>query len=291
MCRRLLFICIWCFAGPAAASTYGIARSPAPVLNTAVFSSVFGGQDGKTLKSDRCGQVRELEFIALPGTVFKIHGESQDRAAKIYRVETEDYPAPAGVSLYVDSRFVDLSKDKPVPRVRTLPPAADIISVLKSTVGSPYVWGGNLQDGVPELSELFYKGDVAGAARLHLVLAGLDCSGLLYQATGGWTPRNTSQLVSFGTSVQVAGKTADAVAGILKPLDLVVWNGHVLIVLGRDTIIESRLECGRKGNGGVVTTALRQRLSEIMRTRRPVDIWPAAGKQRDVFVVRRWYSP
>jgi hypothetical protein len=80
------------------------------------------------------------------------------------------------------------------------------------------------------------------------------------------------------------------IAGSLEPLDLIVWNGHVIIVLDRDTVIESRLECEKPGRGGVVTTPLHQRLREILQTRRPMDQWPAAGKQRDIFVVRRWYG-
>jgi cell wall-associated NlpC family hydrolase len=158
-------------------------------------------------------------------------------------------------------------------------------------MGSPYVWGGNVQGGVAELIEFFYGGALPAAAQHRLTLAGLDCSGLLYQATGGWTPRNTSQLVSYGRGVPVEGKKPDEIAGMLEPLDLIVWNGHVLIVLDRQTVIESRLECGKKGNGGVMTTVLKQRLTEIMQTRRPVDIWPTAGKQRDIFVVRRWFVP
>jgi cell wall-associated NlpC family hydrolase len=191
----------------------------------------------------------------------------------------------------VDSRFIELQEAKPVSRARRLPPAAEILAALKGSIGSPYVWGGNLQDGVPELMELFYGGGVQAAARRRLTLAGLDCSGLLYQATGGWTPRNTSQLVAYGRGVQVTGKKMEEIAGLLEPLDLIVWNGHVIIVLDRDTTIESRLECGKAGRGGVMTTPLRQRLAEIMRTRRPVDNWPAVGKQRDVFVVRRWLAP
>ena len=285
----LLVLCTCCFSIPADAASYGVARSPAPVLNTAAFSSVFGGADGKTLKTDRCGQVRELEFIALPGTVFDILGESRDGAATVYRVETDDYPVPAGARLYMDSRFIELREDKPVPRARKLPPATEIISALKAFIGSPYVWGGNLQGGVPELMKMFYRNGVPVAAWSQLTLAGLDCSGLIYQASGGWTPRNTSQLVSYGRPVRVAGKTAEAIAGLLEPLDLIVWSGHVIIVLDRETAIESRLECGKRGNGGVMTSALLKRLAEIMRTRRPVDTWPAAGKQRDVFVVRRWF--
>jgi cell wall-associated NlpC family hydrolase len=159
---------------------------------------------------------------------------------------------------------------------------------LKASIGSPYVWGGNIQGGVAELIELFYGGEVQAEARRQLTLAGLDCSGLLYHATGGWTPRNTSQLVSYGRGVQIAGKSAEAIAGLLEPLDLIAWNGHVMVVLDRNTVIESRLECEKQGKVGVLTTTLRLRLAEIMRTRRPADQWPAAGKQRDVFVVRRW---
>jgi hypothetical protein len=286
----LLVLCFYCCSVPADAALYGICRNPAPVLNTPAFSSVFGGGDGKILKTDRCGQVRELEFIALPGTVFTIRSTMKDRKHAILRVETDDYPMRAGTKLYVDSRFVELREEKPVSRSGTLPPVEEIISALKASIGSPYVWGGNLQDGVPELVELFYGGVASSAARRQLTLAGLDCSGLLYQATGGWTPRNTSRLVSFGKGVRVAGRKTDEIAVLLQPLDLIAWNGHVLIVLDRDTVIESRLECGKKGSGGVMTTPLRQRLSEIMRTRRPMDNWPAAGKQRDVFVVRRWIS-
>jgi cell wall-associated NlpC family hydrolase len=197
---------------------------------------------------------------------------------------------PKDTALYVDSRFVEIRDNKPPPRVRTLPSQAAIVASLNGAVGAPYVWGGNMQGGVSNLLELFYGSDVPSATKLQLTLAGLDCSGLLYQATGGWTPRNTSQLISFGKAVPVVGKTLNEIARLLKSLDLIVWNGHVVIVLDRDTTIESRLVCGKKGNGGVVMTSLQRRLAEIMRTRRPVDIWPTAGKQRDVFVVRRWIS-
>ena len=196
---------------------------------------------------------------------------------------------PAGTALYVDSRFVELREEKPAPRTRQLPALAAIVAALKASLGSPYVWGGNVAGGVSELISLFYGGSVSAAGKSHLTLAGLDCSGLLYQATGGWTPRNTSQLVSYGRAVQIAGKTAEAIAMQVEPLDMIVWNGHVIIVLDRETVIESRLECGRPGNGGVAMTPLKQRLAEIMRTRRPLAAWPAGSKQRDAFVVRRWF--
>ncbi|OGT96128.1 MAG: hypothetical protein A2X80_03000 [Geobacteraceae bacterium GWB2_52_12] len=277
-------------AAPCQAAGYGVARVPAPVLNVPEMKTVFGGRDGKSLKTDSCGQVRELEFIALPGTPFRILAEVRRGATIIYRVETEEYPVPAGTSLYVDSRFIESRHQPPPPRPASPPPREKIISTMAAAVGTPYVWGGNVRQGVPELLQSYYRGKVSDQERKHLALSGLDCSGLLYEATGGWTPRNTSELVSWGSGVPVAGKGAAQIAAQLEPLDLILWNGHVIIVLDRETAIESRLECDKPGRGGVVTTPLRQRLEEIMRTRRPVDVWPAGSKKRDIFVVRRWLS-
>jgi hypothetical protein len=286
----LILLCACCHPAGANAVSYGIARSAAPILNTSAFRSVFGGLDGNTLKTDRCGQVRELEFIALPGTVFTIRATIADGKNAIYRVETDEYPTPANSALYVDSRFVEIREVKPQQRLRTLPSQAKIIAALKSSVGAPYVWGGNVQAGVAELIELFYGGVLPVSGKSHATLAGLDCSGLLYQATEGWTPRNTSQLVSFGSAVPVEGKSLKEIIERLEPLDLIVWSGHVIIVLDWNTTIESRLECGRKGHGGVMVSSLPQRLAEILQTRRPLDRWPSAAKQRGIFVVRRWVS-
>lgn len=268
---------------------FGLARHATPVLNSPDFNAVFGGADGTSLKTDHCGQVRELEFIALPGTVFKIVEELKRGAAKIYRIETGEYPAPAGVRLYVDHRFLELSTAEPHNRVITLPSREDITASLKKAVGSPYVWGGNVSGGVPQLAEWFFRGR-SHADNGQLMLKGLDCSGVLYQATGGWTPRNTARLLDFGNPVPILGKSAAQIAKNLEPLDLIVWHGHVIIVLDHETVIESRLECGKPGNGGVVTASLQKRLTEVMRTRRPMDRWPSAGKQRDFFVIRRWYD-
>lgn len=279
----------WAVQGEAA--PYGVARISAPVLNSPIFSAVFGGRDGGTLKTDRCGQVREMEFIALPGTSFKLLGEIRNGTETIYRVETADYPTPANGSLYVEGRFIEPMETEPPPRPRKLPAQADIFTALRTAAGAPYVWGGNLQQGVPELIGMFFSGAIPPGEKNRLTLAGVDCSGLLYQATGGWTPRNTSQLVTFGNGVNIAGKTAGGVAEQLKPLDLIVWSGHVIIVLDHETAIESRLECGKPGNGGVVTTPLKTRLAEIMRTRRPADAWPDGGGRRELFVVRRWFNP
>jgi cell wall-associated NlpC family hydrolase len=160
---------------------------------------------------------------------------------------------------------------------------------MKAANGMPYVWGGNVRQGVFELLSFYYQGISHGKDKKRLALAGLDCSGLLYEATNGWTPRNTSALIRFGDGVPVAGISLLQITALLEPLDLIVWNGHVLIVLDKQTIIESRLECGKTGNGGVIISSLQQRLGSIMKTRQPTNEWPTGGKKKDQFVVRRWY--
>ncbi len=273
---------------PVAAAEFGVARTATPVLNSVDFSAVFGGRSGISLKTDTCGQVRELEYIALPGTVFKVVDTMRRGGATVFEVATEEYPTPQGGRLYVDGRFLDLMDQQPQSRLHTLPARENVVAALKGAVGSSYVWGGNVRAGVPELAPL-YRGGIPGDRFRLLTLAGLDCSGLLYYATGGWTPRNTSQLIAYGQGVAVAGKDVSGIVALLQPLDLIVWYGHVIIVLDQDTVIESRLACGKPGNGGVVMTPLARRLAEVMRSRRPVTAI-AAGRRHDTFVVRRWYG-
>lgn len=273
---------------PPDAAEYAVATRPTPVLNTPDFRAVFGGKDGQTLKVDRCGQVRELEYIAMSGALFKIIKKQPAEAGDIYQVETDEYTTRSDVRLYIDGRFLKLESNALSSPIRTLPQREAIVSALRLSVGSHYVWGGNVPGGLPELTSWFYKNIEAYDVE-RLTLAGLDCSGLLYHATDGWTPRNTSQLITFGQGVAIEGKQAEEIAALLQPLDLLVWNGHVIIVLDRHTAIESRLECGKVGNGGVMTTSLPKRIAQIMRIRRPANAWVSGKNRQDIFIVRRWY--
>jgi hypothetical protein len=269
---------------------YAIARQPTPVLNTPAYSAVFGGKDGSTLKLDRCGQVRELEFIALPGTVFRIEAALLQGVATIYRVTSSDYPYPSTSGYFIDSRLVSTTREQPPERMRQLPRHEEIVARLLAAQGKSYVWGGNVREGVPEMRELYPPAPgVSHSARLdrQWVLAGLDCSGLLYEATDGFTPRNTSELTEYGRGIPIAGLTASEIAKKVEPLDLIVWEGHVQIVLDRERLIESRLDCGGKG-GGVIVRPLRQALDELLRRRKPLDDYDAAGKGIKGFVLRRW---
>ena len=271
------------------APRYAVARQPTPVLNSPAFASVFGGKDGATLKRDRCSQIRGLEFIALPGTVFRIEAALPQGTATIYRVTSSDYPYPTTSGYFIDSRFVSASLEPPPERARRLPTQGEIIARLLASQGKPYVWGGNVSEGVPEMGELYPPTPgVQHSARLgqQWNLAGLDCSGLLYEATGGFTPRNTSALVRYGRGIPIAGLTPSEIIRKVEPLDLIVWDGHVQIVLDRERIIESRLKCD--GSGGVIVRPLRGVLKEILRHRKPLDDYGNRGKGKG-FVLRRWY--
>ena len=291
MKQLLYFATTLCFISffAAEAADYGVAVTAAPVLNTPDFTAVFGGVSGIDLKMDRCGQVRELEYVALPGTVFTILKKLQSAPNTVYQVETDGYTAPPNTHLYVDSRFIRLERSVAPQRQASLPPRETIVTALRATVGNRYVWGGNVPVGVPELSSWFFKG-IREEEKNRFILAGLDCSGLLYHATNGLTPRNTAQLRMYGQGIAIAGKSSGEIALLLQPLDLIVWNGHVVVVLDQQTAIESRLECGKPRNGGVKMTSLSQRIGEIMRTRHPVNAWPDGKNRNDLFVVRRWHS-
>jgi len=80
--------------------------------------------------------------------------------------------------------------------------------------------------------------------RAKWTLRGVDCSGLLYNAANGLTPRNTFALVTYGTGLNIAWKTPSEIISILKPLDIIAWKGHTMIVLNESEVIQSRADYG-----------------------------------------------
>ncbi len=295
--RTYVFTALLCFLlgnpSPAfAAQRYAVAALPTPMFNTPDIAPIFGGQDGATLLTDSCGQLRQLEFIALPGTVFTITDTVPGGAAPVFRVTTADYPYPSTDGYFIDSRFVTVTEKRPPERARQLPSRQTIIDRLLAARGSIYVWGGNVRSGISRMWDLFppAKGAVVpNLLRTRWELRGVDCSGLLYEATDGVTPRNTSALVSFGKPVSISGQTTGEIVRRVEPLDLIVWKGHVLIILDRNTVIESYLNCAT--GGGVRIRPLVDALADIRKKREPLDAWPEEKKKQEKgFVIRRWYQ-
>lgn len=275
-------------AAPAAAAPlYAVADRPVPVLNTPDISRAFSGDHGGPIL-DRCGQMRSMEFVALPDTAFEVEEAGPEGTA--LRVTTSDYPYPSTGGYYVDARLVRLQDAPPPQRKPSLPSREKVLAALKEAEGAPYVWGGDVRHGIADLAALYPTDQkLSPEQRQRKILAGVDCSGLLYEATGGWTPRNTSALTRFGTKVPAAGLTAEELARRLQPLDLIVWQGHVVIVIDGGRVIESRLSCEAPGRGGVRISPLAPYLERLMNTRKPADRLPEGKQKEGYFVVRRWY--
>lgn len=246
---------------------YAVATEP-----VAVFNRPAAAAHPEHQKKDGCGQLRALEFIALPGTGFTIKGRDR-RFTGALEVTTPDYKAPNGARLFVDEKKVQPVDDRPLPRKVNKPPPEQVLERLQSAIGLPYIWGGNLRSGL--------------YGKSGKIFAGLDCSGLLYEATNGYTPRNSSELVHFGSPVRIEGKGIKQLLAELRPLDLIVWAGHLIIVLDAENSIEAILGCG-DGPDRVVVTPLEKRLEQVMRQRRGVDDWPTDNSREKRFVVRRW---
>ena len=276
-------------------SFFAVAELPTPVLHTPDFHFVFGGKDGKTLHLDKTGIIREVEFIALPHTAFKIEDTIKKGNATIYKITTDEYPYPSTRGYFIDSRFVTTTDREPVPRPKILPTKEAIIKNLLSAEGSRYLWGGNYKEGISQMLSFYPPSSLLSQeVKAQWIQQGVDCSGLLYEATNGCTPRNTSSLVSFGEPVKIAGLNTEQIIKMLEPLDLMVWTGHLIIVLDKVRTIESRLDYDtqQEGNqGGVRIRKLKEVIDETLQEKISVENYSeetSTGKQK--FVVRRWYG-
>ena len=282
---------------------YAIAILPTPVLCTPDFPGVFGGKDGSTLGVDEQNQIKELESICFPGTVFKIEGIIEKKGRRIYKVTTSEYPYSTNKGYFIDGRFVKIVKIKPPERHKKLPSKLTIIRNLLFAEGSNYLWGGNYKDGIPQMLS-FYKPTSSLPVKIQdkWMLKGVDSSGLLYYATNGYTPRNSSSLVSYGNAVRIAGLKIDEIIQKVEPLDIIEWIGHTAIILNLylsrhkdiECVIESRIDYDKHKEGfqgEVRIRPLKEVLVEIMERRVPVDSYDQKlGKGREKFVIRRWYE-
>jgi len=267
---------------------FAVSILPAPLLNTPDFRAVFGGIHGGALKKDGVGLVRELEMIALPGSTFVIH---QDMGDNILRVSTQAYPVSEYDKLYADSRFLKLTDKKPAPPVLNIPPLADVADRLYEANGSRYIWGGNWKAGLPQMLE-YYPPSSSDADIEYWTLKGVDCSGLLYEAMDGSCPRNTSMLIDYGSVVDIEGLSTKQIIAKAKPLDYVVWPGHIVIFIEPDKIIQSRhnpLNQHSRHPDGVYIEDAQTVLEELCGGKKPVNTYPDKTIG-GMFVMRRIFN-
>ena len=233
---------------------FAMANFPAPLLNRPDFFKVFKDPLGL----DAQERLMAVETVLLPEMTVSLEQEVENN---IFQVALDGYPNSL---LYADMRMLKLCT-APAEKDFSFPSKEKILKSLRSMLGSTYIWGGNWSRGIPELLELYPpQKPLDAASKKRWTLEGVDCSGLLYEACCGYTPRNTSQLVFFGRELKKDEK--------LSSLDLIVWNGHVVIVYDETKTIESSCSAG-----GVIFRDLFERLEEVR------------NERGSSFSLRRWH--
>lgn len=244
--------------------------TPAPILNTTDFSFAFGGKSGSEIPLNEKGLPYSFEFVALKGMVFEVQESIARGSAEIYRIFCPFYPTQP---LFLDSRFA--KKTAGFSPSKALPQPHIILSRMVEMTGTPYVWGGNWKAGIPELLAYYpSKKPIDDRTSILWTLSGVDCSGLLFEATEGATPRNTSELIRFGSPVPLASP--------LQPLDMIVYPGHVVFVKDKETTIESKFPFG------VIQRDLSTRLWELEAKRKRLENWTQQLDPLKYYIIRRF---
>lgn len=249
------------------------------------------GWPGTTgLKLDSNNLIQESAVVLPPWTVVSLMKKVDNWIFTTYQIRTREFDAGrwAKYGYFLDSRFIQKVDQKPAEKIQLLPSLEQVKKNLLAASGTVYVWGGSWWQGIPEIEKFFPS--ATGLTTLETkrkLFQGVDCSGLLYQATNWYTPRNTRSLLNFWKPVPIAGKTIDQIVKILKPLDIIVWDWHIVIVLDEKRTIESRWRGQLPGGVEIVDT--KKRLEEIFKTRSPVDnYYDSKLANHKKFVIRRW---
>ncbi|MBN1633509.1 MAG: hypothetical protein JW917_05015 [Ignavibacteria bacterium] len=251
---------------------YVSARTYTPVFNIPDIYK-FLSEIEEEIKTDKKGLIPEISYIAPPGEEFEIIGITKQNDHTIFKIK----PANSEKTYYIDSRFTERSDGKKNQGEKLS--KEEIIRNLKAMEGYPYEYGGATANGVYKFESMY---EIKGL-REKWKPKGLDCSGLIYQATNGAIPRSSSEIVKYGEGLDIEGKKLDDIIDMLEPLDIIGYPGHVLIVIDKNSVMES------SPKKGVRILQTETRIKQLMKDRKPVN--DAEGKDKNkIFVVRRWYK-
>ena len=243
---------------------------------------------------DSYNTIDQLDIVLPTGTPVTLIDKVENWKFTYYEARTRDFDAwySGNSAYYLDSRFIEKKDSKPAEVIPVLPDKKTIYNNLLSAVGSLYVWWGSRYQWIPEINDLYpTPSDVqlSENEQKYKILQWTDCSGLLWQATNGYTPRNTRQLLTFWKSVPISWDTINQIIEKVQPLDLIVWAGHVIIVLSDDYVIESLWKENYEWWAEIVN--LQGRLEDIFTRRQPVDEWSESNlPDKEKFVIRRWFK-
>ncbi|MEZ6195124.1 MAG: hypothetical protein R3F20_05255 [Planctomycetota bacterium] len=168
-----------------------------------------------------------------------------DADAPCVRVTSCDYAAGEELPLFALRTL--LREERPGDRVFAppagLPRPDDALARIAASLEARYLWGGTSAAGSPALErELEALGLVPAAERaadpdlaILARVAGIDCSGLLDLATGFRFLGDCRHLLGAfpGALVPIpagAEEGPDRIAAILRPLDVLLYRGHLVIV-------------------------------------------------------------
>ena len=211
-----------------------------------------------------------------------------------YEVRTREFDWWYGEdeAFYLDARFIEKKDKKPNEVINPLPDISTIYKNLLSAVDSHYIWWGSYYQGIPEINEFYPTPETVKLTKdeqEYKLLKWVDCSWLLWQATNGYTPRNTSWLLTFWESVNITWNTINQIINKVEPLDLIVRKWHVIIILSNEYAIESIWK--ENFEWGVEIVKLKERLEDIFTRRQPVNEWNESTlPNKEKFVIRRRYK-
>lgn len=276
---------------------YALTKIPTPLYrmpkdDLAIHKLLAASSSSTGLKLDQQNLIRELAVVLPPQTPVTIIAEYKIDGYTYYLVRTREFDSGAGSKhgYFLDARFVKKTDQKPEELIVPLPSRDQIISNLLATQGSAYVRGGSRYQGLSQMESFFpSQTPLSSIHKKQKNLNGVDCSWLLREANKGNTPRNTRQLLNVGNPVSIEGLWINQIIAQVKPLDIIVRDGHVVIILDQDRAIESRRRPNFKG--WVEITKLKDRLTEILKTRKPVNNYENSPLNKNKkFVIRRRYE-
>ena len=243
---------------------------------------------------DSYNTIDQLAIVLPVGTAVTLIDKVESWDFTYYEARTRDFDAWYGkdTAYFLDSRFVEKQDEKPDELIHELPDKNTIYKNLLSAVDTQYIWWGSYYQWIPEINELYpTPSDVQLSTweQQYKILQWTDCSWLLWQATNGYTPRNTRWLLTFWQSVPISWNSVSQIIEKVQPLDLIVWAWHVIIILSDEYVIESLWKENYEWGAEIVK--LDERLEDIFTRRQPVDEWNESElPEKEKFVIRRWFK-
>ena len=276
---------------------YAVSVSPTVMYNAANIFAPYDVSDGVLESRDEDGLVTQVQAQAVPGTGWEIVGEETVSGMRVYNAKNLEFWQAPDTQYFIDARAVELTDDKPPLRDVLIPGADDLqrklleVHNLNSQDKIHYVWGGNTLEGIPAHKEWYGSGvdldSLSDRDKKQFLIQGLDCSGLLYHITNGAAPRACYWLKNFGDSVPIQGKSAKSITETLRPLDMILFQGHVALVMDKDSTIEMRNPVNPRGDKDLAISAIADQVNDLLENKEPVDE-PPSEKKYGWFSVRRF---